>query len=138
MEKDNFNRIYIVDLLRCHKKLTISQLSDLTKLSRPTIYLHLEVLEKKGFIKRDKNIKKKGAPVTIQLIENSVAKKEKKDLIKFLNIIKNNPNITQIKLRNMNLGLSHTYTTATFEGLMDKRLFLTDKGKQFLKQNEKK
>ena len=136
MEKENFNKKYIVDLLRFHNKLTISEISKLTKLSRPTIYLHLDSLEKNGFIKRKKDEDKKGAPVSIELIKHSVAQKDKKELIDFLKLIKEHNGITQTELRNLKVPITSSLTIATFDGLIDKKIYITEKGIKFLEDNK--
>jgi len=125
-----------MNVLRLHKKLTISQISAITKISRPTIYLHLDNLEEKGFIKRNKNLEKKGAPVTISVVENSVVKKEKEEVIKLLEEIKKSKDNTITNFMNEN-SYSNAYANATFEGLIDKKIFLTSKGEKFLKEHSK-
>ena len=138
MEKDNLNRQYIMNYLRLHKTLTISQLSKMVSISRPTIYLHLKNLEKKGLVRRTKDPKKKGAPVTIHIIEDSVVKEDKKALLEFLKIIESNEDTTQFSLKEMKLArnMMMAYAQATFKGLVDKKIFLTEKGKKFLEDNK--
>jgi DNA-binding transcriptional ArsR family regulator len=137
MAKDNFNRKYIIDLLKIHKNLTISQIVEITELSRPTIYLHLDILEKEGFIKRDKDDIKKGKPVTISLIQNSVAQKDKKELLEFLKIVREkNPTSTELKTMGLNIS-PNVLMESSFNDLTEMRFNITNKGKQFLKEHTK-
>ncbi len=46
---------------------TISELAKYLDVTRPTIYGHLELLEKRKLIIRSQNKEKKGAPVTISI-----------------------------------------------------------------------
>lgn len=137
MEKENFNRNYILNLLRSHNGLTISQLAKLLRVSRPTIYLHLDILEKEGFVKRSKNPEKKGSPVTIEIVESSVAKRDKKKLTEFLKVVDSDKDLTLTKLKQMGINDPESYLLATMKGLIDKKIFLTDEGKKFLEENKK-
>lgn len=131
MEKDNFNRSYILNLIEVHEGLTISQLVSLAPVSRPAVYDHLELLEKQGLIKRSKDKKKKGAPVTITAIQKEVEKKDRVELIEFLNKINKDEGVDMKELKDA--FRSKAYLTAGLRGFTSKKVYLTDKGKEFLK-----
>jgi len=137
MEKENFNKTFIINLLRVNGKMTISQIAKAINTSRPTVYLHLENLEREGFISRTKDPDRKGAPVSIELIQKSIEEKDRQNLIKFLKMIRDSPGLTQQELREKHLAerISDAYTSATFRGLVDKKIFLTEAGKKFLAEN---
>jgi len=135
--KDSINREYILNLVRI-EPLTISELSKRLNVSRPTIYLHLKVLENKGLIKREKDIKKKGAPVTIFSVEKAVLKKDKEELISFLKIVKLEQPIEFRKLFSKldNAYLNHGYLEAGLRGYFDRMIMLNSEGEKILKENE--
>lgn len=62
-----YHRVKILSLIKEHGPLTLSELSKKLNVSRPTVYLHVDTLEHKGLIIRKKDLKKKGAPVSIHL-----------------------------------------------------------------------
>lgn len=137
MENENENRILIMNILRNYGSLTISEIVKKTKLSRPTIYLHLDNLEKKRLISRKKDNKKKGAPVTISIIKDSVDKKDKEDLLKFLNEIKKNGFLTTDYIVEKNFDINGSSSSATLNGFIEKRTYLTKEGLNFLNDNKK-
>lgn len=142
---DNKNRRIILASLR-DDKLTISQLSKILGVSRPTVYLHLDVLEKSGLIERNKDQKKKGAPVYIKLLRksetNSFIIKFLEDLEKAGNtgikekkfVLSHNTSINDLSFLDRNDALNFV----SFSNLVEKRYFITEEGKKFLKENEQK
>lgn len=140
---DNFNRNMILSFLRARGKLTISELSKLLRVSRPTIYLHLDVLEKKGLIERTKDTKKKGAPVTITPKEKAIEKDNLDQIIQFLKLFEEKEFISLEEIQKIrtqgnkrkSLFLDRGYTNAKLFGFIGSQLFLTEEGKKFLKEN---
>lgn len=130
MRKDNFNRNYILNLLDTFGSMTISDIAKKVNLSRPSVYSHLEILEKKGLIKRDKNPKKKGSPVTITPINKKISEKDTQELIKLLKKVKNSHGIDMKELREE--LHNHSYLEAGMRGFITKKVFLTKKGEEFL------
>jgi predicted ArsR family transcriptional regulator len=139
MEKDNLNRRRIMMLLKI-RPMTISQLSKELGVSRPTIYLHLDILEKKGLIKKEKNEKKKGAPVTISCVKEKIEKQEQKELINYLKLIKKIQPVDLIGINDDNIqrmiikGSGHI--SASVRGFLKNMTSLSEEGERFLKDNE--
>jgi sugar-specific transcriptional regulator TrmB len=125
-----------MNTLRVKGSMTISQLAEQTKISRPTIYLHLENLKKKGLISLSQDNDAKGKPVTIKVNEDSVAKKDTKELIEFLKKIKDKGEITLGAIKEEKLNQNNEYLSATLRGFIDKKIFLTEAGKKFLEENK--
>ncbi len=138
MEKDNLNRIWILQSILSKPK-TISELSKELGVSRPTIYLHLEVLEKKGYIKKIKNSKKKGAPVTVHTTPKKVKSFNKQRIIEYLKIVEKNEGKSHIEiikeLKKQGIEYIGIGSTISLQGYTIKKEFLTEKGKNFLKGN---
>lgn len=116
----------------------ISQIVKYFNLSRPTIYHYIEVLEKQGLVKRDKDKTKKGFPVTIIPNKQSISNKSDKDMIKFLNLLSDNNGIEDSKFDKI-LRDNEIPSAVTFEARL-KKLFLkeikiTEEGKEFLQQH---
>lgn len=138
MRKDNITRNSIISLLGVYGKMTISELAKRLRVSRPTVYLHLEVLEKKGLIKREKDPKKKGAPVTVTPVEKEVSKQNKQDLLEFLQTLQQKGDTDIHDMSKLGISIiSPAYLEASIRGYTSKKIYLTDKGKQFLKENSK-
>lgn len=137
--KENTNRQLILNYLGLNGELTISQLSQLLRVSRPTIYLHLDILEKKGFIGRKKNPKKKGAPVTIYRKEKNISAYEKKELVFFLRRLKakGSMDVKEVFEFSKESNFHSMYLDATLRKLVSKRISLTKEGDEYLKQNER-
>ena len=136
MGKERINKFMILSLIKQEGKKTISELANRLNLSRPTIYLHLNTLEKGGFIKRKKDIKKKGSPVTIYLIEKKIEEKKKKEMIEALKFVKANDGLTDEGLRKFKEGNwvnTIPFSQLQFRGLIIQKLFITPKGRKFLK-----
>lgn len=137
MEKENLTRTYILNVIRM-KPLTISELAKRFQVSRPTIYLHLAVLEKAGLIRRRKDHKKKGAPVTIFSVEKAVAKKQKGEIITFLKSIEQAQPISlkDLHKKNPHIISNHAYMQSSLNGFIDKMVHLTPAGVKFLNENK--
>lgn len=135
--RDNSTRERILHSLSLFKELTISQLSAMLSVSRPTIYLHLDILESQGLIKRDKNSQKKGAPVTISLDNKNFTHKQDKDIREILELINQKKDIDWFDFQKEKINL-HAYNIAILRGYVGRNIYITEKGKEFLKQNEQK
>lgn len=70
-KESSYHRAKILSLIKKHGSLTISELSKQLKVTRPTVYLHLETLENRGLIIRLKDTSKKGSPVVIKLTKKA-------------------------------------------------------------------
>jgi DNA-binding transcriptional ArsR family regulator len=77
--RDSKNSVYhrakILSLIKKEgRSLKISELASLMEVSRPTIYAHLDTLEKRGLViltKTEKSSKIKGAPVFVSLTDKA-------------------------------------------------------------------
>ncbi len=141
MRLENRNRIMILNYLELEDKMTITQIAKKLNISRPTVYLHLENLEKRELIKRSKNVKKKGAPVTIELCDKEVSDLRKKNLIKFLKVFELKGEITNDEMHknfptSEKGGITPAQIDAMIRGFISDKTFLTEKGKKYL-QNHK-
>ena len=70
-KNSGFHRAIILSLIKEQGPKTISELSKYIKVTRPTVYGHLETLERRGLIVREKDSGKKGSPVTIKLTKKA-------------------------------------------------------------------
>lgn len=144
---DETTRSRILRLLETtDKDLIISDIVKYTQLTRPSIYLHLDILEKKGLIKREKDTTKKGAPVKIIPIKSKINSDKKRRMIELLDKIKNKGGeINMHDLESIHEGILNPSTTAgmthidlRLRGLIGSKLYITQKGKKFLKEHGKK
>ena len=116
-----------------------------------TLAYHLEMLRNEGIVTRDKKGKKKGQSIIYSITSPKIQKKyldikneQKKFTIAFLKLIKENPNLGDkemlIKLEQQGfneetMGDISMDSIAENYSVMAHRI--TDKGKQFLKDNPK-
>lgn len=142
MVRDNSNRIYLLNLLERYGSLNISELSELIGISRPSIYQHLEVLEKQGLIKREKEEEKKGTPVKVYPLIPKFIEKEKEDMLKYLKFIEKEKEVPQKEgwdfiRKEFKSNIGHPACSgAILLGLVESKTYLTEEGKKFLKENE--
>ena len=130
--KENYNRGRIMNILRKYGKLTISQIVSMTKLTRPTIYLHLDVLELGGFINRKKDESKKGAPVTITVNNKYFPERETKTL-QFLKLLKDRGDfISKNEYKDIGAPFLYGMTNSNFMGYIEEKMVLTKAGEDFL------
>lgn len=134
MAEEINNKFLILAIIRSEGSKTISELAKRLNVTRPTIYLHLDTLEKQGFIKRSKNKEKKGAPVRISPIEKNIKAKEKKDIFKVLKYIKEHPGLTIEQIKGSWVS-KVPLMQAQLRGLITKKIYLTKEGEKFLKNN---
>jgi len=139
MEKDNENRRNVLSVIDS-EPMTISKLARRLKLSRPTIYLHVDKLKKKGLVGTKKEPKKKGSPVTVFVKDKEVSKYKDERVLNLLRKVKEIGDVDIFDFFNKSgIKISeNSYLDASLRGLISKRIYLTEKGKQLLKQNEKK
>lgn len=138
MEKDNFNRQMILNMVEIHP-LNISQIAERLRVSRPTVYLHLDVLKKKDLIEIEKDNKKKGAPVTVFIKQKQLHNHNTKKTTDFLRSVSKLGEIDHKEFFEK-LGLDFTnpiYLEAGIRGYISKKIYVTPKGKQFIKDNVK-
>lgn len=140
-ERSNLHRNMIIILLKGSPQ-TISELAKELNVSRPTIYLHLKVLEKKGLIERSKDITKKGAPVTITLKEKELSELEQKNLVEFLLWLKEQKEVSSESLdiffKTQRRYLSNAWVEAGVNGLIGNKVFITSEGEKFLEEHKGK
>lgn len=136
-DSPNSNREFIVSILSTQGSKTISELCRLTNLSRPSVYLHLEILERKGLIKREKDPKKKGAPVTISLIHKDVEKEQvQKEVLKLLEMMKDKPlRQHELSLEQRKKMTPRALLEAGIHGYFHRPFEITKKGKSFLEKH---
>jgi len=135
-KKEQINKRMILTVLETNGNVTISKLAKYLGLSRPVIYHHLDTLEKQGYIKRKKNFKKKGAPVTIYLIKSKIKKQEARELKRLLMFLKKNEGISQDDFFLDFDGDNNSYSIALFSGYINHKICLSSKGEQFLQDNK--
>jgi len=116
-----------------------------------TLAYHLKILEKEKVITKEKQKKKQGQPTTYKIVSNKVKasaeeynRKFSRHFLEVLNMIDKNPNLNQNDLYNrlMEKGLDMGYigdalTDAYNENYTILSSKITEKGKQFLKENSK-
>ncbi len=135
MERENFNRNFILSSLQSVGPMTISEIAMRINISRPAVYAHLEILENKGMIRRSKDIKKKGAPVTIFPVQKEIAKKNRQDVLSFLQKLSEREGIDLKEFRDFfSTNKDQGYIEAALRGYIIKKIYLTDKGKDFMKK----
>jgi len=137
-ERDGSNRELILGYLGVAGPQTITKLSQVLNVSRPTIYLHLEVLEKKGLIERKKDPKRKGSPVIIYRKESKIKEAKVKAIVSTLKMIQDSKshdfNDLALKFEGVHFP-SSSYFEAKLRGFISQKIYLTDEGKKFLKEN---
>jgi DNA-binding MarR family transcriptional regulator len=139
MDKENLNRNYILSTIQYFGKIKISDISKIVNLSRPSVYSHLNILEKEGLIKRKKDNKKKGAPVFIIPIKDKIDLKRKKEVFNFLKFLEENEGISTLELiKNKKYYESQSYIYSGLKGYIINKIFLTQAGKEYLNQNQPK
>lgn len=128
-----------MNLIETTQGITITELSKRLNVSRPTIYLHLNTLEKKGFIERVKDSAKKGSPVTIIPKQKKIEKSRKTELLEFLNVVekaKQGVNYSNDLLEKTNVSLSSPiFLEAMMRGFIVHKIHLTKEGELFIKEN---
>jgi len=116
-------------------ELSISQLSDKLKMNRGTLKHHLSILIRNKFLIKQQQKHLPGKPVMFRKVSN--LKNNNNELIGFLRLINKKGFLTlsQLKENNLDIKYSLPLVYAQLEGLIDKKIFLTPKGNQFLKEN---
>ena len=140
MKEESTHKTMILNLIRLHGGKTISEISNILNLSRPTTYLHLRTLEDRGYIRREKSPKKKGAPVTIYPVEKKLLEKDKREMLEALQFVKEHNGLDIKDLKNFKDGnWTNTLPFAhlQFRGLITKKTYITPEGERFLKENSK-
>lgn len=128
---DNNERKRIYSLISEKPNLSITQLEQILKIKRDTLKHHLSLLIRHNLIRKEQQKHLPGKPVVFYRTINSSTENL---LIELLFSLEKRP-LLESELKKEKFGLLFSF--AKLDGLIDSKIFLTKKGKEFLKEHSK-